>query len=53
MKYKSMWEKMKSTYVQRVEKLELEGKRGSTAWLNAKRFIDVMEGFELSETETK
>lgn len=49
MDYQKMWTDMKSTYEQRVNKLESEGKKGSNAWLSAKRFVDVMTGFELSQ----
>ncbi|MFS0820771.1 hypothetical protein [Bacillus sp. 1P02SD] len=40
---------MKSTYEQRLSKLEAEGKKGSNAWISAKRFVDVMTGFDLNQ----
>ena len=49
MDYKSMWNGMKSTYEQRLAKLESEGKKGSNAWINAKRFVDVMTGIEINQ----
>ncbi|WP_165769085.1 hypothetical protein [Virgibacillus profundi] len=49
MNYESMWNNMKSTYQDRLTKLELEDKKGSSAWINAKRFVDVMEGIELNQ----
>lgn len=52
MNYESMWKSMKSTYEQRVVKLESEGKKGGNAWISAKRFVDVMTGIELKQTES-
>lgn len=49
MDYESMWKSMKSTYENRLIKLESEGKKDSNAWINAKRIVDVMTGFELNE----
>lgn len=49
MNYQNMWEEMKTTYQERVNRLETNGKKGTTAWINAKRFVDVMEHFELKE----
>lgn len=49
MDYESMWKGMKSTYEKRLSKLESEDKKGSNAWINAKRFVDVMTGFELNQ----
>lgn len=46
-----MWKDMKTTYEQRLKKLESEGKKGSNAWINAKRFVDVMTGFELNQNK--
>ena len=51
MDYELMWKSMKSTYEERLNKLESEGKKGSTAWINAKRFVDVMTKFELVQQE--
>jgi hypothetical protein len=50
MDYELMWKGMKSTYVQRLVKLESEGKKGGNAWISAKRFVDVMTKFELDQT---
>ena len=47
MNHEKMWNDMKSTYENRLVKLEAEGKKGSNAWINAKRFVDVMTKFEL------
>lgn len=51
MNYETMWKNMKETYEQRLVKLEAEDKKGGNAWISAKRFVDVMEGFELEEVE--
>lgn len=51
MNYEEMWKSMKDTYEKRVAKLETEGKKGGNAWISAKRFVDVMEAFELAEKE--
>jgi hypothetical protein len=52
MDYEKMWSDMKLTYENRLTKLKSEGKKGSNAWINAKRFVDVMTGFELKQTES-
>lgn len=49
--YEAMWKAMKDTYEKRVVKLESEGKKCGNAWISAKRFVDVMEAFELAEKE--
>lgn len=49
MDYKQMWKEKKSTYEKRLLELEEKGKRGSNAWLSAKRFVDVMHFFELKQ----
>lgn len=51
MNYESMWNDMKSTYEVRLEKLKLEGKKGTPAWIGAKRFVDVMTKFELVQED--
>jgi hypothetical protein len=49
--YEKMWKDMKLTYENRLKTLEMKGKKGTNAYINAKRFVDVMSGFELSEKE--
>lgn len=51
MDYKHMWETMHSTYQKRIEKLEVEGKKGTKAHLLAKQISNVMEAFELAEKD--
>lgn len=51
MNYESMWNEMKDTYHKRLLKLESEGKKNSTAWINAKRIADVMSHFEHKQEE--
>lgn len=51
MDYEVMWNEMRNTYQTRLLKLESEDKRGSTAWVNAKRFVDAMSHFEYKHSE--
>jgi hypothetical protein len=52
MHYESMWKGMKSIYEQRLIKLESEGRKGDNAWINAKRFVDVMTGIEMTQPKS-
>lgn len=42
---------MKLTYENRLRMLEAQGQKGNMAWVNAKRFVDVMTKFELVEQD--
>jgi hypothetical protein len=53
MNYEKMWKDMKLTYENRLKMLEMKGKKGTTAYINAKRFVDVMTGFELNQSENQ